>query len=413
MKTRRVSKRPAAAGLSEVLDNFNATFSNLDQSYDALKLEVEALNVQIAEKNRQLGAQFDEVNRLRHFLDSILNSMHEAVVVVDINGRIVLFNGSAERLTGFSRDEVMTRPYREVFGKRSSSRFSPLYPLEEGPSLSMEEKEILTRTGGRVPVRYSASRVADESNRILGAVEVMSDLVHVKRIEDELQRIKTQAALNQMADLVAHETRNPLGGVLGYTDLLAETFEPGDSRMEMIDMVRLAVARLDETVKRFQFFAQPIKPRFEETDLTAFVKDVVEFFRRGLGSASESPRITTALPETGLSWRVDPILIQQAMTAILDNAVKAAGPGGTVGVELLETTAAGRSAVLIRIADSGSGMSPEILGKLFTPFFTTRDVGLGLGLAVAKNFVSFHQGQIAVKSAPDEGSTFTIILPRF
>jgi two-component system, NtrC family, sensor histidine kinase AtoS len=412
MTTRRTSKRPAAAGLSEVLDTFHATFSNLDQSYDGLKKEVEALNVQLAEKNLQLASQFDEVNRLRHFLDSILNSMHEAVVVVDTEGRIVLFNGGAERLTGYSRDEVLTKPYREVFGGRSSPRFSPLHSLEVGVSLTLEEKEIPTRTGGRVSVRYSASRVTDESNRILGAVEVMNDLFHVKRIEDELQRIKTQAALNQMADLVAHETRNPLGGVRGYADLLAETFEPGDSRIEMIDLVRQAVTRLDETVNRFQCFAQPVKPHFEETDLTAFVQDVVDFFRRGHGASSDVSEIAVVRPETPLPYRVDPILIQQAMTAILDNAVKAIETQGAVQVELLDTDLAGRRAALIRITDTGCGMTPETVEKLFTPFFTTRNIGLGLGLAVAKNFISFHQGQIAVKSAPGQGSTFTIVLPK-
>ena len=229
------NEEQAVNPLSQAFDSFNATVSSLGISYQELTNQIQDLNLQLSDKNRQLEDNLYEVNRLKRFLDSILNSMHEGVVVIDTEGCIVLFNGSAEKLTGYSSTEVMGKEYNEILGQQISERFSPLYTLKNGQPLLFEEKVIRSKRGEAIPVRYSTSVMTDNLNRTLGAVEVMSDLTRIKRLEDEMQRIKTQSALNQMAELVAHEIRNPMGGIRGYVELLSETLDENDPKREMIE----------------------------------------------------------------------------------------------------------------------------------------------------------------------------------
>ena len=409
-------KQEPGSNLVDALGSFNRTVSNLGSSYEELKQNIQELNVQISEKNKQLEENLFEVNRLRWFFDSILNSMSNGVIVVDTSGRIALFNREAEELTGFHADNVVGKPYSDIFGKRVSERFSPLYTLSEGDALSQEEKEIETKSGQAVPVRYSTALVRDSQDRTLGAVEVFSDLTGLKRLEKEMQVIKTQAALNEMALLVAHEIRNPLGGIRGYVDLISESMKQSDPRKSMIDQILESIVRLDEIVSTFQMYARPVKPRFVETNIDGFMNDVVSFFESSQDLKKKSIQLSLK-PETKdgpIQASIDPVLLEQALLAVLDNAVKSMKEGGIIRVEYSRERPLKKNekeAIVFSITDSGTGMDPEVLKKAFKPFFTTREKGLGLGLALAKNFVSLHHGEIFAKSEEGLGSTITLTIP--
>jgi len=412
----RKKQNRQASPLADAFDSFNASVEGLGSSYQELKERIKELNVQISEKNKKLEENFYEVNRLRWFFDSILNSMTDGVIVVDTSGRIVLFNGGAEKLTGFTNQDVLGKTYTQVFGNKVSQRFSPLFTLAEGLPLLLEEKEIQTKSGTSVPVRYSTSLVSDSQNRTLGAVEVLSNLTHIKRLEEEMQKIKTQSALSQMACLMAHEIRNPLGGIRGYVDLIAESLEKDDPRKKMVDHILKSILRLDEIVANFQLFTRPVKPHFEEVDLSRFLADVLTFFQGSTELKEKSIQLAMNLDKENqpIRVRIDPILLEQSLLAVLDNAVKAMKMGGVIRVELTRGVSfqkRGENVVSIIIADSGEGMSKDVLQELFTPFYTTREKGLGLGLSMARNFISLQRGDIFVESEEGMGTTVTILLP--
>jgi two-component system sensor histidine kinase AtoS len=416
MTRSRKKQNSQASPLANAFDSFNASVEGLGSSYQELKERIQELNVQISEKNKKLEENFYEVNRLRWFFDSILNSMTDGVIVVDTSGRIVLFNGGAEKLTGFTNQDVLGKTYTQVFGSKVSQRFSPLFTLTEGLPLLLEEKEIQTKSGKSVPVRYSTSLVSDSQNRTLGAVEVLSNLTHTKRLEKEMQQIKTQSALSQMACLMAHEIRNPLGGIRGYVDLIAESFEKDDPRKKMVDHILKSILRLDEIVANFQLFTRPVKPHFEEIDLSRFLADVLTFFQDSSGLKEKSIQLVANLDKENqpIRVRIDPILLEQCLLAVLDNAVKAMNMGGVIRVELAHGVSLQKRSekvVSIIITDSGEGISKDVLKELFMPFYTTREKGLGLGLSMARNFISLQRGDIFVESEEGMGTTVTIVLP--
>jgi len=402
--------------LAEAFDSFNATVTGLGASYRELKNRIQELNIQISEKNKQLEENFYEVNRLRWFFDSILNSMTDGVIVVDTAGKVVLFNAGAEKMTGFSSEEVLGKAYTKVFGKRVSERFSPLFTLKNGVSLLLEEKEIIAKSGKSVPVRYSTSLVADNQDRTLGAVEVLNDLTRIKVLEKEMLQIKTQSALSQMALLMAHEIRNPLGGIRGYVDLIAESMDEDDSRREMVNHILESISRLDEIVANFQLFTRPVKPNFVELDFIQFINEVLTFFEQRENLKEKSIQLNENFDALAQPVRVqiDPILMEQALMAVLDNALKAMNIGGVIRIEVCRKPSLKgyvRDQVLLLISDSGEGMSEDVLKNLFTPFFTTREKGLGLGLALARNFISIMRGDIQVESEKGIGTTVTFVLP--
>ncbi len=408
-------KQPQSS-ITNALDSFNATVSNLGCSYDVLKKEIQDLNLQLEGKNRQLEENLYEVNRLRRFLDSILNSMTDGVIVVDTVGKIILFNGGAEKLTGFRSEEVLGELYQNVFGKKVSKRFSPLYTMASGEALFLEEKEIKSKLGSFISVRYSTSLLTDNHNQAVGAVEVISDLTRIKRLEKEMQQIKTQTALNQMAALVAHEIRNPLGGIRGYVDLLAESIEAKDPRRSMLENINTSIRRLDEIVANFQLFTRPVKPHLEVFDICKFVEEVANYFERSTGFGNLGIRQMLHCPDSteGVCVMCDPVLLEQALFMIMDNSVKAMPQGGTLRIEIQVTPLSkGKSTgrVNIIISDTGVGIPDTVLGDIFTPFFTTREKGMGLGLSLARNFISVQHGDILIDSEEGAGTSVTIVLP--
>ena len=413
---KKTAKRPSRNHLTDAFDSFHSALSDLGSSYRELKKQIQELNLQVAEKNRQLEENLYEVNRLRRFLDSILNSLTDGVVVVDTAGTIVLFNKGAERLTGYTGIEVLGSPYKDIFGQLTSERFSPLFTLSKGTPLSWEEKELETKMKRPIPVRYSTALVTDGQDRILGAVEVFSDLTRMRQYEKEIQRGKTQAALTEMAALVAHEVRNPLGGIRGYVDLIAQSFDQEDPRRNMIDLISRSIQRLDEIVANFQLFARPVKPHFEDRNIVEFVETVANVFKGNGDLPSKGIRIrfSSLIRDGVLMSPIDTILLEHALLAVLDNAAKAMEMGGTIQVAVREETPFGKSGkrrVAVTVSDSGEGMDPEVKDKLFTPFFTTREKGMGLGLAMAKNIVTWHQGEIFVESEKGLGTTVTLVFP--
>jgi len=401
--------------IANAFDSFNHSVSELGMDYQELSKNISDLNLQITEKNRQLEENFYKVNQLRWFFDSILNSMTDGLIVIDPDGVIVLFNVGAQKLTGFSGDEVLGRPYRQVFAKGFSERFSPLYTLKEGRALFLEEKQLQTKGERPVTVRFSTALVTEGDEKVLGALEVLSDLTRIKRLEKEVLQIKTQTALNQMASLVAHEVRNPLGGIRGYVDLIAESFADDDPRREMVRHITDSIVRLDEIVANFNLYTRPVKPYFEETELKSYMRDVLGYFLSSELAQEKKIQFTDNVDalEEPLRVTMDPILIEQAIMAVFTNAVQASVSGGTVQVDLKPHVAGKDSTseyVAISVIDQGVGMSHDVLQRLFTPFFTTREKGLGLGLALAKNFISLHHGDIVIESEPGAGTTVTLLL---
>jgi len=388
---------------------FNETSQKLIDARDRLEKKVNELNLELDQKNKELSKSLSEMDSIRNHLNNILESMNMGVVAVDLNGEITVFNRAAAEITGFNSQEVLGNHYLTVFGDDRDTSETAIHTLKTGIKAINREKDVISKTGLAIPVEYSTSIVSSEKGEVIGAVEVFSDLREIKKLKEEIQQARTLAALGEMAANVAHEIRNPLGGIGGFAALLERDIEVGDPRRNLVKKIIEGVASLNRIASNLLVFTRPIRPKKRKENLKSAIEEVVELLKVELEQEGNDIDLLINLPEDKVEILFDPELIQQVLLNVLKNAVQAIEGSGTLKIELTTLPEEGRAEIIVK--DSGEGMNEEIIQKAFNPFYTTKSDGTGLGLAIVKKIIESHSGSINVESLEGVGTTFRISLP--
>lgn len=264
----------------------------------------------------------------------------------------------------------------------------------------------------RAEVRSSddLGRLAEAFNSMLSKLEAAKRSVEKYHYE-QMTRADRLASIGEMAAGIAHEIKNPLAGITGVIQVLKKDLTPDDPKRPIYTEMIAQVERLDKAVRNLLSFARPPEPKLTLVDVNEQIGKVLDFLAPQFaksGIVSER-KLAPSLP-----WlTLDPDLTQQALLNITLNAVQSMPGGGRLLVETGITPAAGGipGRVRISISDTGKGINPDNLGKIFNPFFTTRQQGTGLGLAITQRIIEQHHGEILVTSPHEKGATFTILLP--
>lgn len=388
---------------------FNETTRRYMEANKQLEEQFEFLNVRLEETNRDLRDSLEEKDRVSNYLNNILESMTDGLLVVGLDGRINLFNQAAEEITGRSQAEVLGRPYDEVMGLDAGREKSVLHTLESRTSLRNQEKSLRRADDRVIPLGFSTSLVRDGNGEVLGAIEAFNDLTEVKRLEDQVRRMHTLAALGEMAATVAHEIRNPLGGIASFANLLERDLTEENDR-RLVRKITEGVARLNRIVSSLLSYTRPLNLNTHAVDLSQTVEEAAAFFEIDATRQTPEVRIERQL-EPGCTCEVDTEQFHQVVLNLLLNARQAMPEGGAIVVELTTRRADDGDWALVAVRDSGVGIEEDVRDKLFTPFFTTKEDGTGLGLVTSRKIVEAHGGRITVDSVPGEGTCFTIALP--
>jgi signal transduction histidine kinase len=224
---------------------------------------------------------------------------------------------------------------------------------------------------------------------------------------ESMQRVEKMATIGELAAAVAHEIKNPLAGISGAIQVLAEDFSPDDPRKGIIKEVLGEIERLDKAVRDLLSFAKPPEPNFVKTPITPVIERSLRLVRAQARRHGVKINIIAAGDTADL--RVDPEQMQQVFLNMMMNAIHSMPGGGALTVST--SLRADGSGVEVSIADTGAGIRSEELKNIFKPFFTTKHTGTGLGLAISKNIVEKHGGNIIVDSQVGVGSNFRVILP--
>ncbi|MBI3621063.1 MAG: HAMP domain-containing protein [Nitrospirae bacterium] len=223
-------------------------------------------------------------------------------------------------------------------------------------------------------------------------------------LEDEIRIKERLAALGEMSAGIAHEIRNPLGAIAGFTELLDRRVTDPAAR-ELTREILLEVQNLNRIVTQFLTFVREPQLRLEPADLPAVVKAAIDAVMADKGRAGI--RLETQMADGLPAVPVDADLLKQAVMNLIQNGIDAMPSGGTLGIRL----EAREPWLLIAVSDSGEGISPADRRRIFDPFFTTKKEGTGLGLAITHRLIQAHGGKIEVESQPGRGSCFTVWLP--
>ena len=365
--------RSSGAQLEEAFTDsyilFNETTRKYMEAYKQLEEQFEYLNVKLEETNKELRHSLEEKDRVSNHLNNILESMSGGVLVVNLKGEITMFNRAAESITGLTQEDVLNHSYGKSLGLDEDPEASVLYTLKSGNSLTNREKELTRADGRSIPLGYSTSPVCDNDGNLLGAVEIFNDLTEVKRLESELQRVHTLAALGEMAATVAHEIRNPLGGIAGFAALLERDLDVLDPRRRLVKKISEGVGRLNRIVSSLLTYTRPLKLNMHPVELVTVVEESAAFLEIDLRRGRDDVVISRRYPDASPVCSVDPEQFQQVVLNLLQNATQAMPDGVVVDIEVREGD--GESSAVLCVTDRGIGMTEEVKEKLFTPFFTT------------------------------------------
>lgn len=411
--------------LAGVLLSFNSTTDRLRETYDNLKSYISSLSSAL-EENLQ------EKDRIKSHLENILESVSCGIIVTDMQGSVRTVNRSAGGIWGSGPFALVGRPASEVFGRLEGWEGPRPEELSSPEGLSPVEASFQRLGDQRRHFLISACPLFDRVGKRTGTVTILEEVTRLKRLERQIQRANQLAAMGEMVAALAHEIRNPLGSIELQASMmekqLAGSAADGAPWRESLEHILRGVRSLNLTVSNMLLINQEPPSVFTPFDLAQHLSQTLGFLRPVLEDHSIEAAIKL---EDGLPPALgDKALLGQVWLNLMQNAVQAMTPdGGRLDVEVRSSSAAlspaagERSgngsprqkldAVEVRISDTGHGIEPSVLDRIFHPFFTTRPRGTGLGLAIVHKIVEAHRGLIDVESRPAEGTTFTIILPSF
>jgi len=347
----------------------------------------------------------------------IIDSVASGIITISQEGVITSFNPQAERILGFSAEEVKGSRYDRIFPDNPTNRrFRRILRdgIEEGVTVSSMEVTVLNREENEVLIGVTLTALLNEYRERLGIVLTFKDLAAVKEARAQIQRAEQLATLGSFAAGMAHEIRNPLASLQGMVELLQEDVPEEDPKRDYLDRIQRNLSRLKGLTENLLSLANPRDIQLEPTQINYVFREAVQLAKHEGHSRSVTIKenYRDDLPEI----LVDSEKLSRAILNILINAFQATGEWGTVTLESGHMTEGsplpgGQPAAYMAIGNTGSYIPPDQRKKLFTPFYTTKDKGVGLGLAIAQQIVDAHSGQLMVESDPTDGTCFKIFLP--
>ncbi|MBU0928922.1 MAG: PAS domain-containing protein [Spirochaetes bacterium] len=337
-------------------------------------------------------------------LDAVLDSMMDGIVVCDEDHAPILVNKAAERLLPVSQVELFDAPlWESVRDDELSDFFDKALNGEE--SIIDREFALDTKAGTRIIAVSVTPLVRDR--RIRGTLIHVEETTDKRRREARLRRAESLASLTTLAAGVAHEIKNPLGSISIHVQLMRKALKgkAEEPLTRYLDIVTEEIDRLNKIVVDFLFAVRPMDITPINDDANALLRELAEFMRLEVESAGISLSVEYAKDAPPVPF--DRRYLKQALLNLVKNATAAMPDGG----ELRLSTAATGDELKIAVEDSGAGIPEDKLGKIFEPYFTTKENGTGLGLTLTYKIIKEHGGDISVTSKPGQGSSFVITLP--
>ena len=351
-----------------------------------------------------------ELARLKEFNENIIESINVGVMVVNLHGRITNWNGALEQIYGLKREQVIGHRITEVFQSEMLRALRDLMERSEwqqGEPVNVYKFRARSADGRDLTLNISLAALQSKTAEIEGSLIAIEDVTERVSLEEQVQQSDKLSSIGLLAAGVAHEVNTPLAGISSYSQMLMQQIPDTDPRHQLLEKIYRQTSRASSIVNNLLNFSRVSDSRYTLVDLNRVIDDTIQLLEAQLRNTDiEVVRCYAA--DLPLAPGDAPKLQQVLMNLIL-NARDAMPQGGTLEI----STGWDGDSVLINVRDTGHGIAPEHLAKIYDPFFTTKQIGkgTGLGLAVSYGIVRDHGGHISVESKPGEGALFQITLP--
>ncbi|MBI2841266.1 MAG: PAS domain S-box protein [Acidobacteria bacterium] len=381
----------------------------LERTQELRKLNEQSLE-EISQRKRVEEALRESERRFRTLFEAAPVGIYRATP----GGRIVLANPTLVSMLGCSTFEELASLNLERVG------FGPALPRSQFHEIIDRDSEVRgfesvwdRRDGSSIAVRENTRALRNPDGSVLCYQGVVEDVTERRRLEEQLRQAQKMEALGRLAGGVAHDFNNLLTAIIGYSDLLLMRLKQGDPLRSNAEEIKKAGGRASALTRQLLAFSRKQVLQPVVLDLNTVITDMEKMLRRLIG---EDIRLVISLqPEIGLI-KADPGQIEQVVMNLVVNARDAMPDGGTLTIETVDEAGGGaagtRPRVMLTLADTGCGMTPEVRAHLFEPFFTTKQRGTGLGLSTVYGIIVQSRGEISVTSEPGQGTVFRIYLPR-
>jgi len=401
----RVQRKPIAVlGLGKTMEGDFLT------SEDVELLETLAGYIGIAMQNSRLYASLEqkvaEYERLKDFNENIVESINVGVLAVDLADRIESWNSQMEVMYALPRWQALTRPLSEVFPAEFVEEF---YRVRQNPGIHNLYKFRLNTPAGEVrTINAAIAPLVTRKFNVIGRLIIMDDITERVELEAQLAQSDKLSSIGLLAAGVAHEVNTPLAVISSYTQMLSKQLKQDSQKAALLEKITRQTFRASEIVSNLLNFSRTSGAEFGNVDVNKVVTDTLALLDHQLKTsriAVESDLTPQLPPIQGNTGR-----LQQVFLNLFLNAKDAMPGGGTLRVVTSNGTG-----VTVTVTDTGSGIAPEHIARIYDPFFTTKTApekrGTGLGLSVTYGIIQEHAGKIRVESRPGEGTTFYLDFP--
>ncbi len=386
-------KKPDTDGRSDfVLDTFQGLIQELKEKEEELE--------------RLKAAAEEHAGRVESYNENILQSVPSGVLTVNRKKTITTFNHAAGTILDLPEASVLNRSYEDVFGENQKMVLLLTETLDKEVDMLRQECEVERSAGKKIWLGLNTSLLRDRDEKIIGATLVFTDLTEKKMLEEQVALKKRLTMMGEMSAWVAHEFRNYMSTILGFARLLEKKLDGDKVKQEMILSITNELAAMEHLITELLSYSRKREIRATPTALSGLIEPIIKQFSEMEAHAQAG--LTVSIEEGLPDIELDPILMRQAFTNLIQNALESIGQGGAIHLTVFSRTA---QRIQIEIADTGSGISEEHLDKVLLPFFTTKEKGTGLGLALVHKIVLSHNGHMTVESLEGKGTTFVIVLP--
>jgi len=343
--------------------------------------------------------------RIQTYSKNILENMTDAVIAIDKDRRITIFNRAASRLFKIPAEKALEKSCDSVL----DVDVSPLLQTLKTGEIVEEEDKIIHLGNRRLITSVNTSVLKNDRGEIDSAFAVIKDLTEKHALEENLRRQEKLTAMGQLASGVAHEIRNPLNAIGMISQRLDKEFEPNEDSEEFHELTKIISSesrRIDAIIQQFLQFARPAKLNLEKTNLNELIESTVVLLK---SQADQRQVVIAAHLQILPPILLDRNQMKQALLNLIRNSLEAIDGTGSIDIRTALTER--KTEILIEIRDTGTGIDPETVPKIFNLYFTTKAKGTGLGLSLVHQIISQHNGRIEVESTVGKGTTFYVYLP--
>jgi signal transduction histidine kinase len=373
--------------LNDAFKSFTQASKSLEVYYQKLEERVKYLTVELQKKNKELQSSLAQTQEVKDYLNAIVHSLRETVIVMDNDSKITMINGAAEKMLKINAKDIVGTEFASIDIR-----------------LQKEDNDMILTAGGvRYNVLLSTSEVLDSEGSIRGQVMLIQDITQIKDLESQQERNKRLIAMGEMAAKIVHEVRSPLCSIELNASMLANDLE-GTVHNELARDISTGIKSLNNILTNMLYFAKPNKLSRSDVDINGIIEEMVYLMMPLIetNGIAINNNLSHAVHSNG-----DVQLLKQAFMNILLNAIQVTPEGGSIDISVHMVD--GYSIVEVR--DQGMGIEPENMERIFDPFFTTKDSGTGLGLSIASKIMQSHGGVIKVSSVVGVGSSFFLYYP--